>query len=167
MADGKTIVVGLGNPLLGDDSVGLRVAEQAAPRARELGAEVDTLAAGGLRLMEALVGYRRAIIVDAIHLNDAPVGTVRCFPLDALENTFVGHLGSEHETNLHMALEMGRMLGAELPEEVLVVAIESPYVYDFNEELTPPVAAAVPQAIQMVADLLVAHPSSLIPKQEG
>jgi hypothetical protein len=52
------------------------------------------------------------------------------------------------------AIEIGRSLGAALPERIDVVAIESPYVYDFSEELTPPVAAAVPQAVEIVMDLL-------------
>jgi hypothetical protein len=54
------------------------------------------------------------------------------------------------------AIQMGRSLGAELPDRIDVVAIESPYTYDFSEELTPPVAAAVPQAAEMVMELLQA-----------
>jgi hydrogenase maturation protease len=154
MPDKKTIVIGLGNPLLGDDSVGWRVAESLRPQAAALGVEVDSLAVGGLSLMERMVGYQRAIVVDAINLGDAPTGAVRCFALESLPNPFAGHLGSSHETNLQTALQIGRELGAELPDEVTVVAIESPYVYDFTEELSPPVAAAVQQAAAAVIRLL-------------
>lgn len=162
MPGGNTIIIGLGNPLLGDDSVGWRVAEHLQGRAAHFGVDVEMLAVGGLRLMEELVGYDRAIIVDSINLNDAPTGTVRCFPLDSLANPFSGHLGSTHETNLQSALEMGRLLGAHLPGEVLVVAIESPFVFDFSEDLSPQVAAAIPRAMDLVLDLLVT-----VPVQEG
>jgi Ni,Fe-hydrogenase maturation factor len=37
---------------------------------------------------------------------------------------------------------------------VMVVAIESPYVYDFSEELTPLIEAAVPEAVEAVLKLL-------------
>ena len=140
--------------MLGDDGVGWRVAESLRAQAAALGVEVDSLAVGGLSLMEHMVGYQRAIVVDAINLGDAPTGTVRCFALESLPNPFAGHLGSSHETNLQTALQIGRELGAELPEEVTVVAIESPYVYDFSEELSPPAAAAVPLAVAAVLELL-------------
>lgn len=154
MPDRKTIIVGLGNPLLGDDSVGWRVAENLRAQAEALGVEVDSLAVGGLSLMEHMVGYDRAIVVDSINLGDAATGTVRSFALESLPNPFAGHLGSSHETNLQTALQIGRMLGTHLPAEVTVVAIESPYVYDFTEELSPQVAEAVPLAVAMVISLL-------------
>ncbi|HTX79911.1 MAG TPA: hydrogenase maturation protease [Longilinea sp.] len=154
MVLGKTIIIGLGNPILGDDSLGWRVAESVRAQAAALGAEVDSLALGGLALMERMIGYARAIVVDAIRLGDAPAGTVRVFALDELPDPFAGHLGSAHETNLQTALQIGRELGAALPAEVIVVAIESPYVYDFSEELSPAATAAVPLAAKKVLDLL-------------
>jgi hydrogenase maturation protease len=154
MAEKKTIVIGLGNPMLGDDGVGWRVVESLQAQAAALGVAIDSLAVGGLSLMEHMIGYDRAIVVDSINLGDAAVGSVRCFPLESLPNPFAGHLGSSHETNLQTALEIGRMLGAHLPGEVTLVAIESPYVYDFTEELSPQVAEAVPLAAAMVISLL-------------
>ncbi|MER3457722.1 MAG: peptidase M52 [Chloroflexota bacterium] len=109
---------------------------------------------GGLSLMERLVGYDRAIVIDAINLGQGPVGHVTCFPLEALPHPSVGHLTSAHETNLWTALQVGRTMGAHLPTQVMVVAVESPYVYEFSDKLTPPVAAAVPQAVQKVLELL-------------
>ena len=150
----KTLVLGLGNPLLGDDGVGWRVAEAVEEHARPPAVDVDCQAGGGLSLMERLVGYDRAIVVDAAHLGRGPAGSVYTFPLEDLANPFSGHLGSAHETSLLTALEVGRALGAALPDQVMVVAIESPNVYDFCETLTAPVAAAVPRAAAAVLSLL-------------
>lgn len=154
----KTLVVGLGNPILGDDGVGWRVAE-AIQKALPLGEgrppiEVDFHAGGGLSLMERLAGYDRAIIVDAISLGYGRVGEVRCFDLNDLPDPASGHLASAHETTLQTALAMGRTMRVPLPQQVTVVAIESSPVYDFSEDLTPPVAAAVAVAARQVWDLL-------------
>jgi hydrogenase maturation protease len=141
----STLVVALGNPLLGDDGVGWKVVERVQAERPEV--EVDYLSEGGLGLMERLVGYDRAIVVDAINLPGVPTGQVRVFRLEELANPFVGHLGSSHETSLLTALELGRALGAHLPSEIWVVAVQAQAVYDFSESLSPEVAAAVPEAV--------------------
>lgn len=104
--------------------------------------------------MEHLIGYDRAIIIDAIDIGDSQHGFVHCLPLEWLPDNSGGHLTAVHDTSLQTALRVGRSMGAHLPAEITVVGIESPYVYDFSEELTPPVAAAVPSAVQKVLELL-------------
>ena len=154
----KTIIVGLGTPILGDDGAGWRVAEAVQSQLQQTGAgqevEVMLLSLGGLSLMEHLVGCQQAIIIDAMNLSIGETGSVYSFPLEALPNPTSGHMGSAHDTSLMTALEMGRKMGAELPAEVMVVGIESPYVYDFSEQLSPPVSAAIPLAVRTVISLL-------------
>ncbi len=151
---GKILIVGLGNPILGDDGVGWRVAEELRRQPLPPGVEVEQMASGGIGLMECLVGVDLAIVVDAMQTGRYPLGSVRTFRLEELENSFAGHLGSAHETNLITALELGRDLGAGLPDVVLVVAIEARQVYDFSEQLSPEVKAAVEQAVAAVLALL-------------
>lgn len=72
----STLIIGLGNPLVTDDSVGLRVAAELRTRlAGRADVEVAEDYWGGLRLMEQMVGYDRAIVVDAI-CSGAPPGTI-------------------------------------------------------------------------------------------
>ena len=149
----KTLILGLGNPLLGDDGVGWKVADQVRQRVASPDTEVDCLAGGGLSLMERLVGYDRAIIVDALTTHHGPVGTVTCFDLEQVPDPVAGHLSSAHETSLKTALRLGASLGMTLPTRVKVVAIEAQQVYDFSEELSPAVAAAVPEAVRQIVDL--------------
>jgi len=148
----KTLILGLGNPLLGDDGVGWRVAEQIRSQVTDPEVEVDCLAGGGLSLMERLIGYDRAILIDAMFAGQAPPGQLSCFDLEQLSDPTAGHLSSAHETSLKTALQLGLKLGLSLPAEVRVVAIEAQHVYDFSEELSAPVAAAVPTAVQCIVD---------------
>jgi hydrogenase maturation protease len=146
------LVVGLGNPILGDDGIGWRVAE--AVREAMPGIEVECLALGGLSLMERLVGYRRAIIIDAIQTRSGRSGDVYTLPLDALPNYSAGHTTAIHDTSLQNALDLGRRMGAVLPARIDVVAIEAERVFDFSETLSPAVAAAIPTATAAVAALV-------------
>ena len=160
----KTLVIGLGNPILGDDGVGWVVAEQVkkavenplATRGDGLDAEVDFVSLGGLSLMERLTDVERVILIDSIFTGKKPIGTVSQFSLDSLPDLNAGHSASAHDTSLKNALKVGREMDIHLPEDrnVIVVAIEAKSVYDFSEELSPPVAEAVPQAVQAVLMLL-------------
>lgn len=150
------IVIGLGNPILGDDGFGWVVAE--AVRAR-IGAQVpnldiECLSLGGLSLMEQLVGYDEAILIDAIHLGHTPVGTLHVISLEDLPDDMAGHLSSGHDTTLKTAIQMGKSLDAHLPDAITIVGAETSNSFDFSEELTAPVQAVVPTAVEKVLQLL-------------
>ncbi len=152
----RTLILGLGNPILGDDGVGWKVAEAVQTRLGTLDtpSEVDFASLGGLSLMERMLGYERVILVDCMETGTAPVGAVRSMALSELANPTAGHSASAHDTSLITALEAANVMGAATPSRVDVVAIEAKATYDFSEELSPEVAAAVPVATQEVLRLL-------------
>ena len=151
-----TLILGLGNPILGDDGVGWRVAEAVQTRIGTLNfhVEVDFASLGGLSLMERMLGYEHVILVDCLETGSSPVGTVQSMPLSDLANPTAGHSASAHDTSLITALEAARTMGAEVPSRVDVVTIEAKNTYDFSEQLSPEIAAAVPVATQQVLNLL-------------
>lgn len=104
--------------------------------------------------MEHLVGADRAIIVDAILTHQGRIGDVFCFKLDELTDLSAGHTTSAHDVSLQVAMEMGRVMGATLPHEVTVVAVEIDPVFEFSDGLSLEVAEAVPVAAETVLDLL-------------
>ncbi len=165
----RTLILGLGNPLLGDDGVGWRVAEECAARLRAgtsqwagtspaptsaPNVEIDFHAGGGLSLMERLIGYDRAILIDAITTGE-PLGTTHAFPLEELPTFKAGHLTSSHDMTLRHALELGKRMDAHLPDAIFVVAVEARVEFDFKEELSPAVAEAVPRAVELVVSQMV------------
>lgn len=143
-----TIVIGIGNPVLTDDSVGLKIA--AAVRERLQGETVAATAelhSGGIRLMETMAGYDRAIVVDAIVSGGRP-GTI--YAMDAADLPKTRNAHSTHDGSLAAALELGRMVGLELPREVRIWAVEAGDVESFGEALTPAVEQAVPRVVDEV-----------------
>jgi hydrogenase maturation protease len=158
----KTLVIGLGNPILSDDGVGVRVAEDVQrllPKATEI--IVTEVSVGGLTLMESMVGFDRVILIDAIQLKNNKPGRIRRMSLQDLhEISPTQHSASPHDTNLITALEMGQRIGLKIPKEIIIFAIEVENVLDFSEELTPAVAAALPKATAAVLEELQIGESS-------
>lgn len=159
----KTIIIGLGNPILGDDGVGWKVADEVrkqlitspASRLRGQGNQIDIdfLSLGGISLMEHLIGYERAILIDALASNQEP-GSIVVSELSAMPDYSAFHTTSAHDTSLKNALNLGKAMDADLPERVTVVGIATNHILDFSEELSMPVAQAVSKAVQIVIELL-------------
>lgn len=159
-----TLIIGLGNPILGDDGVGWVVAEKVQQALAERPAsindlqpvEVDFASLGGLSLMERLTGSERVILIDSIFTGQKQVGTVSQFTLRDLPDLTGGHSASAHDTSLRNALNVGRSMSIDLPEDenVFIVAIEAENVYDFSQELSPAVNDAVSIAVKAVLELL-------------
>jgi hydrogenase maturation protease len=157
----SVLVLGLGNPILGDDGVGWRVVEAAQEEWRRIAddrpltvdhrpssaTEFDCFSLGGLALMERLIGYDRAILVDAIQTQHGEPGAIYRLTLDDLPTL---NADAVHDASLKAALALGRQLGAKLPEEIVIYAIEATNVLDFGESLSRLVAASVPRAAGLV-----------------
>jgi len=150
----KTIIIGLGNPILGDDGVGWRVVDEVKQQLAASEVDVKYLSLGGIGLMENLIGYDHAILIDSFVSEDEEVGTILIRRLNDLPNYSAFHITSVHDTSLQNALELGRKLGAHLPDEVTVIGIATQRINDFGEELSVPVADAVPEATHIVLNLL-------------
>jgi len=135
--------------MLTDDSVGLQVAKRLAERLKDC-ADITTLLwyAGGISLMEAMSGHEKAIIIDAILTEYGKPGTIYALTPSDLRQSKNVH--STHDANLAVALELGRMLGLPLPEQVKIWAVEAQDVESFSEALTEPVARAVPSVVGQV-----------------
>jgi len=147
----RTLVLGLGNPILRDDAIGLRVAQAVATLLENRqDIEVGEDYHGGLRLMERMIGFDRAILVDAV-ISGARPGTVHQFTPHDLPTA---HTSSSHDVTLPAALAVGYQAGAHLPaiDDVHIVAIEAQEVLTFGEDLTPEVEAAIPRAVDAILE---------------
>ncbi|HEY5512964.1 MAG TPA: hydrogenase maturation protease [Geomonas sp.] len=142
------VIIGMGNPLLSDDGVGIAVARAVAQRLRgRMNLTVTELHTGGFRLMEAMAGFQRAVVVDAM-LSGATPGTLQRFDPKGFvttKNTF-----SSHDTDFATAYDLGRMAGVPLPEQVSFWGIEAREFDLFGERFSDEVSAAVPGAVNLI-----------------
>lgn len=149
----KTLVIGLGNTILRDDGVGIRVAQEVQQRLNGRDdVDVAELSVGGIRLMEAMSGYDRVFITDAVMTGQHPAGSFFRLDLDDLGMSL--HTSSTHDASLACALESGRVAGQKIPSEIVIWGIEAVDVNTFGEEMTPEVAAAVSSVAEAVVSEL-------------
>jgi hydrogenase maturation protease len=147
------LLLGLGNPLLRDDSVGLKVAQLLRPLlVDQPDVTVDEDYWGGLRLMERMIGYDHAIIIDAI-ISGAKPGTVHVL---SPEDMPTQRSMSAHDVNLSTALAVGREAGASLPcdDHIMLIGVEAADVQTFDEELSTEVKAALPEVMEITLSAL-------------
>ncbi len=160
----RVLVVGLGNPVLRDDAVGVRLARDFRRRWERRQAEAETAAGGatprpaafapefleecsvgGLTLVEQLVGYDRVVVLDSIRTRGGRPGDWHTFTAAALRTTM--NLANVHDANFATALELGRRMGFSLPpdEQIVVFAVEIEDNLTFDERMSDALEASYPQ----------------------
>jgi len=144
----RTVIIGIGSLLRGDDAIGIRVAEAIEREALPPDVKVVTTTAAGLALLDLLTGYERALIIDAIQTRQGKAGDVYRLGLDDLPAPL--HSFTVHDVSVRSALDIGRKMGLPLPTETVIFAIEVADVTPLRESCTPQVEGAVSKAVNMV-----------------
>lgn len=148
----------MGNPLLSDDGVGLSVAAELKSRLDQSDVTIMETSVAGLSLLDLLVGYDRAIIIDAIQTVDGKAGQIYRLDPEAFDTT--RHTTSPHDVNLTTALELGKKLGLPLPQEIVIFAIKASDVSTFSEKCTPEVTQAIPTCVETVIQEIRTNPNT-------
>ena len=147
-----TLVIGIGNNLLGDDGAGIHAIERL--RGRKLPEHVELVDGGTLSftLLEQVENAEFLIIVDAAELDSEP-GTVRLFE-DAEMDEFLAtsRRPSVHEVNLLDVLTAARLRG-RMPARYAMVGIQ-PLDVEWSSTPSAPVDKAVDEAVEIIAELI-------------
>ncbi|MBM4446873.1 MAG: hydrogenase maturation protease [Chloroflexi bacterium] len=144
----KTLILGMGNSLLSDDGVGLYVAAELRKKLNQPDITVMETGVAGLSLLDLLVGYDRAIIIDAIQTIGGKAGQI--YRLDPKAFDTALHTASAHGIDFTTALEFGKKFGLALPQQIVIFAIEALDISTFSEECTPEIKQAIPACVEMV-----------------
>jgi len=144
----KTIVLGVGNQILGDDGVGVHVANELKKQIKNPNVTIDEATTGGMNLLDFILGYDKAIIIDAVKTEKGKSGEVKRIPLTKFSTI---HSCNPHDVTLVEAIEMAKKLGENrVPSEIVVIGIlmrETPC--EFKEQLSPKISAAIPKAVKL------------------
>ena len=148
----KTIVLGVGNPILQDDGVGLHVIEALRQRLTNPLVTVETASTGGMNLLDMIRGYEKVILIDAVKQNDSKPGEVKRFLLSDFHSV---HSCNPHDVSLSEALHVAEQLGEKhLPLQIILIGITVKNTYEFGEHLSNEVSSAIPTAVSLVLEEL-------------
>jgi len=140
----RTIILGMGNPILCDDAVGIRLARDLSTQLQDrTGVEiVDECSVGGLNLLDLVSGYDRLIVFDSIKTTGGKPGAWYRMTGESFKETM--NLTNVHDANFTTALELGRRMGAHIPPpgDVHIFAVEIIDNTTFSESMTAELESA-------------------------
>lgn len=158
-ASSKVLILGIGNLLMGDEGVGVHLAQRLAGQAFPPEVDVVDGGTGGFHLTEYFTSYPCVILIDAT-LDGRPAGTIRL-----LEPRFSSEFPrsmSTHDIGLRDLLEglqvMGRMPGVYL----FAVSVEE--LQEMHIGLSPEVEAVMPELMERVSALAVELMGTFVPR---
>ena len=142
----KTLILGLGNPILTDDAVGIRIAEELKQEIPDL--EVIGVSEAGIALLEHVVGYDKLVIIDSISTKRGKAGELYKLGLEDLKPA--ADFSSFHGVGIATAFKLGERLGYKMPEQVSIYAVEVKDNTTFGEKFTPEVAQNIPFIVRQI-----------------
>lgn len=146
----NTLLLGIGNDILGDDAVGL-LAVRELKQEFEQYVSVGEAMMGGLKLVEVLEGYERVLILDAIMTGKNPPGTILEITKEEFNKTVAI---APHFVSLPEAIEFAKKIGMRFPEVIRILTMEIADPYLLTEEITPPIKNALPEFIEKARIIL-------------
>lgn len=155
----KTLILGLGNELYGDDAVGIHVVRKLRHDFEETKEETQWLenvefeecSLSGIALLDVIVGYDTLIIIDTIKKSDPSTGKVHL-----LEEKDLRHIPgpSPHYVSIPQTLEIGKKLGLKVPKKIKIIAVEAKNIYNLGEGLTEEMTKVIPGIVENVKKVL-------------
>lgn len=149
--ESKVLVLGIGNLVMSDDGVGVKVVQK-LQREYRFAETVEIMDGGtlGLDLLPKLEGIERLIVVDAVETGEKPGTCIRLvgeeLPI-ALETKV-----SPHQMGVKDLLSVAELLG-HAPREMVLIGVQ-PGSIEMDTELTPEVEVKVDELARMVLDEL-------------
>ena len=144
----NTLILGIGNPILTDDGVGIKIAQKLKEEKPEL--EVVETSEVGITLLDLIVGYDRLIIIDSIKTEQGKPGQVYKLELEDLKPAM--DFPSSHGIDVATAFKLGQRLGYRMPKFVSIYAVEMKDNTTFGERCTEEVEEKIPFIAQQIID---------------
>jgi hydrogenase maturation protease len=144
----KTVIIGLGNDLIGDDAVGLIAARRLGSLLGDGFCVVESNLYG-LALIEIMTGYDRAVILDAVRTGKHPPGTViELDPFDFLDVS----PPSPHFTGIRELAALAARLRLYFPREIRIFGIEVIDLESIGTGLSHPLVDEIEKIVDIIKD---------------
>lgn len=148
----KTLVLGIGNDILSDDGIGPRLADDISSDFTNPDISFQTLALGGLETLDLIKDYDNVVILDAIRTEWGTPGDVYIYtPSDFKETQYLTNL---HDIQFLEAIELGRKLGINIPENIWIIAVEIIQDRVFATEFSQEIRESYPMIRSKVCEIL-------------
>jgi hydrogenase maturation protease len=144
----KTLILGMGNPILSDDAVGLALA--ALLRNKIHGADVAASAMIGLSLFDIIIGYDAVFIIDAMTTKEGRMGELK--KIGEYDRCGTLHLFTSHGLNIFELMELGVQCGLPMPRLAAVYGVEIGNEVAFDESLSPELYEKLPAIAGEITD---------------
>ena len=153
----KTLILGMGNPILSNDGVGLSIAEKLRGKIPQADVALSTMI--GLSLFDLIIGYDALFIVDAMTTRDSIIGKMEKISQHGREGTL--HLFSSHGLNIFELMDLGVHCGFKMPRLAAVYGIEIGDEVAFGYTLSP----ALNKKLPVIIEEIIADISCVLPLQ--
>jgi hydrogenase maturation protease len=150
--NGNMLVLGIGNEILMDDGIGPKLVKRLKSSLPRTGNKLETAWVGGLEVVENIQGYRNVIFIDAIKTQNGIPGNLYYFTPEDFKETL--HLSGLHDVSFLTALRLGENLGYQLPESILIIAVEIEEDTVFGEDFSPKVKNRYDEIYQEIYQLI-------------
>lgn len=140
------MLVGLGNPIMSDDGIGLLVCRRVHEKLTDY--DLDLACGAGLHVMDSILGYRRAVIIDSMVTGKAPAGSV--VRVEPGSGTGTRRATHSHGIGFFEAIELARSCDAPLPEEILVYGIEVEDPFSVGEKISESIMEKVDEIVDFI-----------------
>lgn len=149
MKENSLIILGMGNKLLGDDGVGVLIAEKLKEILKhDNSITIDETNWGGFRVIDLLSGFEKAIIIDAVKTGGKQPGFIHKFKYTDLIHSV--RMVSFHDINFATAVEFAKKLEIPMPADITVYAVEVEETETITEELTPNVEKSIDDCVRRI-----------------
>ena len=144
----NTLILGIGNPILTDDGVGIKIARKIKEGNPEL--EVIETSEAGIALLDLIADYDKLVIIDSIKTGQEKPGKAYKLRLEDLKPTVDS--ASSHGVDIATAFELGRGLGYRMPKYISLYAVEIKDNTTFGEDCTEEVEERIPFIISQIIE---------------
>ncbi|WP_406661601.1 hydrogenase maturation protease [Methanolobus sp. ZRKC3] len=151
-ADPTIRILGCGNPLVGDDGIGIHVIERLKEMSYEMPDNVELIDAGvcGLDMLNLLEGADTIIIVDAVK-GAGDIGSVHLFGMDEIKGATSQGGFTIHETCLADVLCIAEHI-QKMPEKLMVIGVEIDKAEEISLCLSNKVQASLDEVVALILD---------------